>query len=156
MCYITIFDYFIFGAFIFIMLFKRIIQGNKKISDYKKVQYFDRVTLLMSAYMVLRILYWCFCENTVKIISMIFGIVYYLCARCITNTALSVSEQTEFDANPEYNLYFRGEWQIKQAIKLYFSPLKQGRPGTQYYCMELSKAIGTILMTGVIPELFIS
>lgn len=117
------------------------------------VQYWDRITstlaiivLLSTGYIYLPGIYF-------KIGSLILGLFIYLCATPIAATKKTRwTDITEFDSNPEYSLFSRGRFNWN-TVKLYFTPIKANHCGTQWHVINLLKGCGTILMTGVIPEL---
>ena len=117
------------------------------------LQYWDRCTASLAIISFISLGFVFIAEPYFKISTLLFGLFLYLMAKTISGTQLTRwSDATEFDANPNKNIYCRGRFQFR-AIKLYFSKSAAQQSGTQYFVICWLKAWGTILMTGVIPEL---
>ncbi len=117
------------------------------------IQYWDRITSTLFIILFMTVGYKYLPEIYFKITSLLLGLFIYLFA--IPISAPKNTRWTEANRpaeENEYNIYFRGRFRWN-AVKLYFTPIDKGHVGTQYFVINWLKGWGTILMTGVIPEL---
>lgn len=141
--------------FVMLLLFKRFYLARDNAAR-SKIQYLDCITSNLAIITFIALGFVFFGQHTYKIATLLFGLFIYLGAKEISGTKLTRwSGTTQFDANPNKCIFFRGRLQ-PEAIKLYFTRSGLAQSGTQYFVIGWLKCWGTILMTGVIPELLYS